>query len=499
MMNGRGKSDRPVIPEKSTNNVGQPAAEGMEGRGRAKGNLLQQNASRTPCRTNALSALERVRQAAKRDRKLRFTALLHHIYNLETLRMAYFSIKKEAAPGVDGETWGHYGESLETNLQDLSDRLQRGAYRAKAVRRVYIPKADGRQRPLGVTALEDKIVQRAAVEVLNAIYESDFRGFSYGFRPGRSQHQALDALYTGLLTRPVNWVLDLDIRGFFDGISHEWLVKFVEHRIADRRVARLIQKWLNAGVLEDGKRIRVQEGTPQGGSASPLLANIYLHYVFDLWVQAWRRKRARGEMIVVRFADDIVVGFQVKSDAERFWAELTERFRKFQLELHPEKTRLLEFGRYAVNNRKKRGEGKPETFNYLGFTHICGTKRSNGCFTVLRQTIRKRLQAKLSEVQAELRRRMHDPVPEVGHWLRSVVGGHIRYYGVPMNGPALRVFRSQVGWLWYRVLSRRSQNGRVSLDRMKRLIARWLPPARIFHPYPRAVGALLPKARAGCG
>lgn len=344
MMNEHGKSDRPVVPEKSPNKAGTSAAEGMEGRGRAKGNLPQQNASRTPSRTNAPSALERVRQAAKKDRKWRFTALLHHIYNLETLRMAYFSLKKEAAPGVDGETWRHYGEELEKNLQDLSGRLKRGAYRAKPVRRVYIPKADGRQRPLGVTALEDKIVQRAAVEVMNAIYETDFLGFSYGFRPGRSPHRALDALYTGLLTRKVNWVLDVDIKGFFDGISHEWLVKFVEHRIADRRVVRLIQKWMNAGVLEDGKHWRVEEGTPQGGSASPLLANIYLHYAFDLWTQAWRRKRARGEMIVVRFADDIVLGFQVQSDAERFWAELEERFRRFSLELHPQKTRLLEFG-----------------------------------------------------------------------------------------------------------------------------------------------------------
>lgn len=344
MMNEHGKSDRPVVPEKSPNKAGTSAAEGMEGRGRAKGNLPQQNASRTPSRTNAPSALGRVRQAAKKDRKWRFTALLHHIYNLETLRMAYFSLKKEAAPGVDGETWRHYGEELEKNLQDLSGRLKRGAYRAKPVRRVYIPKADGRQRPLGVTALEDKIVQRAAVEVMNAIYETDFLGFSYGFRPGRSPHRALDALYTGLLTRKVNWVLDVDIKGFFDGISHEWLVKFVEHRIADRRVVRLIQKWLNAGVLEDGRHWRVEEGTPQGGSASPLLANIYLHYVFDLWIQAWRRKRARGEMIVVRFADDIVLGFQVQSDAERFRAELEERFRRFSLELHPQKTRLLEFG-----------------------------------------------------------------------------------------------------------------------------------------------------------
>jgi RNA-directed DNA polymerase len=402
----------------------------------------------------------------------------------KTLRLAYFSLKREAAAGVDGETWRHYGGTLEDNLRDLSERLKRGAYRAKPVRRVFIPKADGRQRPLGVTALEDKITQRATVEVLNAIYETDFLGFSYGFRPGRSPHHALDALYTGLLTKKVNWVLDLDIHGFFDGISHEWLVKFIEHRIADRRVVRLIQKWLRAGVLEDGKHLQVEEGTPQGGSASPLLANVYLHYAFDLWVQAWRRKRARGDVIVVRFADDIVLGFQVKSDAEQFWAELTERFRKFALGLHPEKTRLLEFGPFAVANRKRRGEGKPETFNFLGFTHICARKRSNGMFTVLRQTMRKRLQAKLSEVKIELRRRLHHPIPEVGPWLRSVVSGHCHYYGVPMNGPALTTSRFQVGWLWHRVLSRRSQNGRVLWARMRRLIGRWLPPARIHHPYP---------------
>src|SRR5438552_5381624 len=491
MTNGPGKSDRPVVPENSPNKAGQPVAEGMEGKGLAKGNLPQQNASRTPSRKDAPSELERVRQAAGKDKKLRFTALLHHIYNLETLRMAYFRLKKEAAPGMDGETWRHYGEKLEENLQDLSERLKRGAYRAKPVRRVYIPKADGRQRPLGVTALEDKIVQRAAVAVLNAIYETDFLGFSYGFRPGRSQHQALDALYTGRLTRKVNWVLDLDIKGFFDGLSHEWLVKFIEHRVADRRVVRLIQKWLRAGVLEDGKRIRVEEGTPQGGSASPLLANVYLHYVFDLWAQAWRRKQAHGDVIVVRYADDIVVGFQSKADAEQFRAELTERMRKFHLELHPDKTRLLEFGPFAVVNRKRRGEGKPETFNFLGFTHICGKKRSNGMFTVLRQTMRKRLQAKLSEVKAELQRRWHDPIPDVGQWLRSVVGGHIRYYGVPTNRAALYTFRFQVGWLWHRTLLRRSQKARVLWDRMRRLIDRWLPPARTCHPYPlRRLGVI---------
>ena len=483
MTNGHGKSDSPIVPAKSLNKAIRPAAEEMEGRGLAKGNLSQQNASRTPRRTDAPSALERVRQAARKDRKLRFTALLHHIYNLDTLRMAYFSLKKEAAPGVDGETWRHYGEKLEENLQALSERLKRGAYRAKPVRRVYIPKADGRQRPLGVTALEDKIVQRAAVEVLNAIYETDFLGFSYGFRPGRNQHQALDALYAGLLTRRVNWVLDVDIRGFFDTIDHKWLVKFIEHRIADRRVVRLIQKWLNAGVLEEGKRLRVEEGTPQGGSASPLLANLYLHYAFDLWVQAWRKKRARGEVIVVRFADDIVLGFQFRWEAEQFWKELAERMAKFQLELHPDKTRLVEFGPFAAENRKRRGPGKPETFAFLGFTHICG-RTSKNRFTVLRQTIRKRMQAKLQAVKTELRRRMHEPIPEVGKWLKAVVGGHIRYYGVPGNRYALAYFRFTVGKSWHHVLRRRSQKGRVSWERMTRLIRRWLPPAHICHPYP---------------
>jgi group II intron reverse transcriptase/maturase len=435
--------------------------------------------------------LERIRQAARRDKQLRFTALLHHIYNLNTLREAYFSLKRDAAPGVDGQTWRAYGEALEENLQDLSGRLKRGAYRAKPVRRAYIPKADGRQRPLGVPVLEDKLVQRATVEVLNAIYETDFLGFSYGFRPGRSQHNALDALYTGLLTRQVNWVLDADIRGFFDAIDHGWLVKFVEHRIADRRVVRLIQKWLNAGVLEDGTRTRSEEGTPQGGSASPLLANIYLHYAFDLWVQWWRTTQARGDVIVVRYADDFIVGFQHRAEAEQFLAALRQRFAKFGLELHPDKTRLIEFGAYAASHRQKRGLDKPETFNFLGFTHICAKKRDRKNFTVLRQTMRKRLLAKLAEVKAELRRRMHDPVPEVGKWLRSVVMGHFRYYGVPMNSPALGLFRYQVVWHWYRALCRRSQNGRITWERMKRLIAAFLPPVRLYHPYPlRRLGVI---------
>ena len=483
-MNGPGKSDSTVVPVKSPNKAGQPVAEGMEGRELAKGKPRQQNAPRAQDRNGAPSALERIRQAAARDRKMRFTTLLHHVYDLDALRTAYLALKRDASPGVDGETWRHYGEDLETNLQDLSERLKRGGYRAKPVRRAYIPKADGRQRPLGVTTLEDKVVQRATVDVMNAIYETDFLGFSYGFRPGRSQHNALDALSVGLLTKKVSWVLDLDIRGFFDAIDHGWLVKFVEHRIADKRIVRLIQKWLNAGVLEDGTRTWSETGAPQGGSASPLLSNVYLHYVFDLWAHNWRQKQAHGDVVIVRFADDVVVGFQHRADAERFRVELEERFRKFKLELHPEKTCLLEFGPFAAEDRGRRGEGKPETFDFLGFTHICAKKRSNGRFTVLRQTVRTRMRAKLSEVKAELRRRMHDPVPEVGKWLRSVVGGHVRYYGVPLNIPALKSFRSQVGRLWHWTLSRRSQNGRVPWERMWRLVDRWLPPARVCHPYP---------------
>jgi RNA-directed DNA polymerase len=482
-MNGPGQSDRPVVPTKSPNKAEAVAAEGMEGRGLAKGNPSQQNAPRTPSRDGAPSALERVRKAAERDKKVRFTALLHHVYNVEHLRAAYSALKRDAAPGIDGATWEHYGQALEENLADLSGRLKRRAYRAKPVKRTYIPKADGRQRPLGIPTLEDKLVQRTTANVMNAIYEVDFLGFSYGFRPGRNPHHALDALYTGLLTRKVNWVLDADIRGFFDAIDHEWLVKFIEHRIADQRVVRLIQKWLNAGVLEDGMRTWSETGTPQGGSISPLLANVYLHYVFDLWAQRWRKTQAHGDMVIVRYADDFIVGFQHRAEAERFLAELRERFTKFGLELHSEKTRLLEFGPFAAEERQRAGKGKPETFDFLGFTHICGKKKS-GRFTVVRQTIRKRLQAKLSEVKAELRRRLHDPIPVVGAWLRQVVSGHIRYYGVPMNGPAIGMFRHQVGGLWHRALARRSHTGHVSWERMRRLVERWLPAARICHPYP---------------
>jgi group II intron reverse transcriptase/maturase len=485
MMNGQGKSDNLIVPEKLPNKAPQGAAEAMEGSGLAKGNLLGQNTHRTQHRASVPSALERVRQAAKGDRRQRLTALMHHVYAPEMLEFCYYSVNRGAAAGVDGETWRHYGESLAENLQGLSERLKRGAYRAKPVKRVQIPKPDGRLRPIGLPSLEDKIVQRAVAEVLNAVYEQEFLGFSYGFRPGRNPHRALDALYVAIKVKKVSWVLDADIREFFDTLSHEWLVKFIEHRIGDRRIIRLIQKWLKAGVLEDGKRVVNEVGTVQGGSISPVLANIYLHYVFDLWAHRWRRKHGRGEVYLVRFADDVVACFQHRHEAEEFLEDLKQRFSKFALQLHPEKTRLIEFGRFAAENRRNRGEGKPETFNFLGFTHICGKTRS-GKFTVLRKTIRKKLTAKLKEVRAELRHRMHEPVPTQGAYLRSVVSGHIRFFGVPMNGPCIRVFHKEACWMWMKILRRRSQKHKLSWERMKRLIAKWLPPARICHPYPVA-------------
>lgn len=484
-MDGSGKSDSFVVPAKVPNKAEGLAAEALEGRELAKGNSIGCNALRTQSRESAPSALERVRQAAKKDKKQRFTALLHHIYDVERLRRAYLEVERGAAAGVDGQTWQHYGEALEENLRDLSHRLRRGAYRARPVRRVYIPKVGkpGELRPLGVPTLEDKIVQRATVEVLNAIYEQDFLGFSYGFRPGRSPHHALDALAVGIMTKKVNWVLDADIRRFYDTLDHGWLVKFVEHRVADRRVVRLIQKWLNAGVLEEGKRVQSEVGTPQGGSISPLLSNIYLHYVLDLWVQQWRQKQTRAEGIFVRFADDFVAGFEHLEDAERFLVELRERFANFGLALHPDKTRIVEFGRYADQNRRRRGGGKPDTFNFLGFTHSCGKTRK-GRFTVLRQTMRQRWQAKLRALKDELRQRLHTPVAEQGAYLRSVLLGHFRYYGVPMNGPALCAFRAAVVRLWRKVLNHRSQGRHMTWRRLRGSIERWLPQASICHPYP---------------
>jgi len=492
MMNGHGKSDNPTVPTKPLNKAGpMTVAEKVEGKGLAKGKTQEPNTCRTQCRDNVQQRLERIRKVAKKDKGLKFTALMHHIYDIETLKLAYLALKRDASPGIDGETWRHYGENLDESLRALSGRLKRGGYRAKAVKRTFIPKADGRQRPLGVTALEDKIVQRATVEVLNAIYETEFLGFSYGYRPGKSQHNALDALYTGCLTKYVNWVLDCDIRSFFDTIDHEWLVKMLRHRIADERVIRLIQKWLKAGVLEDGKWREVIEGTPQGGSASPFLANVYLHYAFDTWIRWWRKHHAHGDVIIVRWADDIVVGFQRWSDAVRFRAELVERFRKFRLELHPEKTRLLEFGPFAIGNRKRRDQGKVETFDFLGFTHICGKKRGNGMYTIFRRTIKKRLRAKLREVKIELRQRMHDPIPDVGAWLKGVLTGHYRYYAVPMNNARLWVFHREIKRFWFHALKRRSQRSRMTWERMYRLTDRWLPVPTIYHPYPlRRLGVI---------
>jgi len=481
-MNVGGKSDRSVVPVTPPNNAAGAVAEAGEERERAKGNTASKTRPGHGAGPGASSALDRVREVARRDQGARFTALLHHV-DLARLRAAYWAIRPQAAPGVDGVTWAEYGQDLEGNLQDLHARVQAGRYRAKPSRRVYIPKADGRLRPLGIASLEDKIVQRALVEVLNAVYEVDFRGFSYGFRPGRKPHDALDALTVGVGRKKVNWVLDADIRDFFNQIDHSWLRKFLEHRIADKRVLRLIGKWLTAGVIEDGEWTECDEGAPQGASVSPLLANVYLHYVFDLWADYWRHKRAHGDVIIVRFADDFIVGFEYEKDARRFLSDLHERFAGFGLQLHPDKTRLIEFGRYAAQRRAARGQGKPETFDFLGFTHICG-KTKAGRFWLKRVTIAKRMRAKLREVNDQLKRRRHQPVPEQGQWLRSVVQGHLVYYAVPGNSHAVRAFQKQVTRHWFKALRRRSQRTRLTWERMGRLAKRWLPPARIRHPYP---------------
>jgi group II intron reverse transcriptase/maturase len=430
------------------------------------------------------SGLDRVREVAARDKEARFTALLHHV-SYHRLMLAFDDLKKEAAPGVDGVTWQEYDRNWQENLRDLHARVQSGRYRAKPSRRVYIPKADGRQRPLAVASLEDKIVQRAVTEVLNAVFEADFLGFSYGFRPGRSPHRALDALAAGVARKKVNWVLDADIRDFFGSLDRDWLGKFLRHRIADERVLRLIGKWLAAGVIEEGKWSETGQGSPQGAPVSPLLANVYLHHVLDLWAEWWRKTQARGNVIIVRFADDFIAGFQYKDDAEEFLAALRGRFAKFSLELHPEKTRLIEFGPQAALRRKARGEGKPETFSFLGFTHICATSKS-GRFWIRRVTDTRRLAAKLKQAKAEIMRRRHRPVPEQGKWLASVLRGHQQYYGVPGNYRAVHAFRTQVTRHWHRALERRSQKGQVTWVRMNRLVTRWLPPTRIVHPFPEA-------------
>jgi group II intron reverse transcriptase/maturase len=484
MMNGREKSHSAIVAVKPTNKAGRPVAEPAEPRAGTKGNAEQSGTLRTLNRESASHGLDRVRKAAREKKKEKFTALLHHI-TVESLEEAFRELRKDAAPGVDGVTWEDYESDLGRKLEDLHSRVHRGAYRAQPSRRVYIPKPDGRQRPLAIAALEDKIVQRATATVLNALYEEDFLGFSYGFRSGRGQHDALDALVVGITSKKVNWILDADIEKFFDRVNQQWLMRFVEHRVGDKRILRLIQKWLKAGVLEDGIVTASEEGTGQGSVISPLLSNVYLHYAFDLWAHRWRKREATGEMIIVRYADDIIVGFQHEDDSRRFWDAMRERLKEFALSLHPDKTRLIEFGRFAAANRKRRGLGKPETFNFLGFAFISGKSRS-GKFLIHRKSRSDRVWATLIEIKEELRRRMHQSIPVQGKWLGQVVRGWFNYHAVPTNSPALSAFRFHVTDLWRRTLRRRSDKDRTTWARMSRLETDFLPQPTILHPWPNA-------------
>ena len=484
MMNELEKSDSAIVAVKPANKAGQPAAEWVEPRAGTKGNTGQPHTRRTQRRGSVSQGLDRVRNVARQRKKEKFTALLHHV-TVDSLRDAFLALKRRAAPGVDGLTWEDYGAGLEGNLQDLHARVHSGGFRALPVRRRFIPKlGTDKQRPLGIAALEDKIVQRALVAVLNAIYEEDFLGFSYGFRPARSQHDALDALAVAISDTRVNWILDADIRSFFDKIDQKWLIKFLAHRIDDGRVIRLVRKWLKAGVLDEGVWSVSEEGTPQGAVASPLLANVYLHYVFDLWAKQWRGREATGNMIFVRYADDIVAGFEHVADARRFWDAMRTRFEQFGLELHGEKTRLLEFGRHAAERRKRRGLGKPETFMFLGFIFICGRSR-RGAFLLHRKTRGDRMRVRLREIKETLRKRMHAPIPSQGRWLKSVLTGYFAYHAVPTNFRALGAFRYHVTNLWLRTLRRRSQKHSLTWERMNRIADAWLPIPKILHPWPQ--------------
>jgi len=486
MMHDREKSHSAIVAAKPTNKADATsvadAAEPVEPRAGTKRNVGEQSTHQTQGWARVTQALDRVRQAARLRKEEKFTALFHHL-SVDLLREAFFALKRDAAPGVDGMRWETYEADLERNLTDLHSRVQRGAYRALPSRRAYIPKADGKQRPLAVAALEDKIVQKATVAVLNCIYEEEFLGFSYGFRPKRGQHDALDALVVGISSRRVNFIFDADVTAFFDSVSKDWLVRFVEHRIGDKRITRLIRKWLKAGVLEDGVVTVSEMGTGQGSVISPLLANIYMHYVFDLWAHRWRRREAQGDVVIVRYADDFVVGFEYEGDARRFWDALRARLEEFALSLHPDKTRLIEFGRHAADRRARAGLGKPETFRFLGFLFVCGKSR-RGQFLVHRKSRRDRMQAKLKEVKKELRKRMHQPIPEQGRWLAQVVRGYFAYHAVPTNRASISAFRRYVVRLWHRTLRRRSQKDRFPWERMPRLADDWLPQPRNFHPWP---------------
>ncbi|WP_437409483.1 group II intron reverse transcriptase/maturase [Sinorhizobium meliloti] len=482
MMNGQEKSDSGIVAVKPTNKTGQPVAEPVEPRPATKGNVGQQSTHRAQDRARVTQALDRVRKAARLRKKERFTALFHHI-NVDTLRTAFYALKRKAAPGVDGMTWQDYEADLEPRLRDLHKRVHSGAYRPQPSRRTYIPKADGKQRPLAIAALEDKVVQGATVMELNAIYEGDFCGFSYGFRPGRGPHDALHALCVAIDKRKVNWILDADIQNFFGSVSQDWLVRFLEHRIGDKRIIRLIRKWLKAGILEDGIVTVDDRGTGQGSVISPLLANIYLHYVFDLWAERWRQRGATGDMIIVRYADDVIVGFEHEDDVRRFLDAMRVRLEEFALSLHPDKTRLIEFGRFVAVDRKRRGLGKPETFAFLGFTFICGKSRK-GRFQVRWKTRGDRMRAKLKDIKVELRRRMHWPIPKQGKWLEQLVKGHFGYFAVPTNIRALTAFRYRVIDLWRRSLRRRSQKDDATWERIAELANDDLPKPCNLHPWP---------------
>ncbi len=481
-MHEQEKSDPAIVARKPANKAGQPGAERAEPRAGTKGNADHNVPPRTLSRDKVALDVDRIRQAARREKGAPLTALLHHI-NADSLSVAFYALKRDAAAGVDGMTWRDYELDLIAKLSDLHGRIHRGAYHPLPSRRRYIPKADGGQRPLAVTALEDKIVQRAVQTVLNAIFEEDFLGFSYGFRPGRSQHDALDALVVGIGRKRVNWILDADIRSFFDTVSQDWLIRFVERRVGDKRIIRLIQKWLKAGVLEDGVVSVSETGTGQGSVISPLLANIYLHYVIDLWAEQWRRREAKGDMIIVRYADDLIVGFEFEAEARRFLEAMRDRLGDFALALHPDKTRLVEFGRFAEANRQRQGLGKPETFDFLGFTFIC-SKSVKGRFLIKRKSRRDRVRKKLKDVKEELRRRWHLPIPEQGKWLGQVVRGFFNYHAVPTNFDALRMFHRQVLWLWRSTLRRRSNRDKTTWTTILKLAAEHLPKPAITHPWP---------------
>src|SRR6516164_1571124 len=482
-MSAREKSDLPEVAGKRANKAASAAAELVERRGGAKENAGLQSTVRTQSREAVSQAQARIREAVDRNRQDKLTALLHHL-TTDVLRASFFGLKKSAAPGVDEMTWTEYAEGLEENLSDLHSRVQTGVYRALPSRRTYIPKADGRQRPLGIASLEDKIVQAAVVAILTPIYEAEFLGFSYGFRPGRSQHHALDALAFGIGKRRINWVLDCDVQSFFDKVSREWLIRFVEHRIGDRRIIRLIAKWLTAGVLEDGCLIDTGEGTPQGAVISPFLANVYLHHVYDQWAHQWRRRRATGDVIIVRYADDSIVGFEHQQEAEQFLADLKARLARFGLNLHPEKTRLIEFGRNAIANRRTRGLGKPETFDFLGFKHYCATRRDGSGFVLGRKPMAKRMRTKLREIKEQLMATRHDGIDGQGKWLAQVLRGWMAYYAVPMSGSAISAFRHHMIERWHGAVMRRSQRRRLTRARMKTIADRYLPFPRILHPWP---------------